>query len=194
MFDKAINFVSSIKGISVSLFLILLVLSLQLFLGKWRVNSTIYQTKHQIDDAFISKTQSNALISKYLNYTVITETPIPTTTRTPTATPTITATPKPTQVSIPELEPLFTVYSDNYSVDKELLKRIARCESGFNSQAINGPYVGLFQFSSSAWITTRTFMNKDPNPVLRLNAEESIKTAAFLLSINGAAAWPNCAN
>jgi hypothetical protein len=35
-------------------------------------------------------------------------------------------------------------------------------------------------------------MELDPNPDLRYNAEESIKTAAYLISIGKTYLWPNC--
>jgi hypothetical protein len=35
-------------------------------------------------------------------------------------------------------------------------------------------------------------MNLDPNPELRFNPEEAIKTAAFKISTVGFSPWPNC--
>lgn len=121
-----------------------------------------------------------------------TNTPTPTPTNTPTPIPTETPTPIPIQAPV-DLEALFTKYSSEYSVDKNKLKRIADCESHFNTNAnYNGMYLGMYQFSESAWVSTRIQMSLDPNPALRTNAEESIKTAAFKLSVNGQNAWPNC--
>lgn len=125
----------------------------------------------------------------------------PTPTQTPTPTPTSIPTPTPTQTPTPtplptltssDLEAFFSKYAGEYSVDKELLKRIAKCESSFNTNAENGDYQGMFQFSSSSWTTTRSQMNLDTNIDLRKNAEEAIKTAAFKVSVNGQRAWPNC--
>lgn len=115
----------------------------------------------------------------------------------PTATPTPTETPAPTPVpttsSATDLDSLFSKYSGEYSVDIELLKKIAKCESGFNPNSNNsGLYLGMFQFSSSTWIANRTRMGMDTNPDLRTNAEEAIRTAAFLISRGGRNAWPNC--
>ncbi len=128
-----------------------------------------------------------------------TPTPTPTNTPTPTMTPTPTPTeiPTPTPTPLPVLAPadidgLFTRFSQEYSVDQEQLKKIARCEAGFNSNAENGDYVGMFQFATSSWIGTRNAMNLDPNPDLRRSAEESIKTAAFKISRGGINAWPSC--
>jgi len=77
-------------------------------------------------------------------------------------------------------------------MDKELLKKIALCESGFNSNAGNGDYQGMFQFAASSWIGTRSEMGADTNTDLRNNAQEAIKTAAFKISRGGVNAWPSC--
>jgi len=124
-----------------------------------------------------------------------TSTPSPTPTETPTPIPTTAPSPTPTPTPIltsSDLENLFSKYAGQYSVDKEMLKRIASCESGFNAAASYLDYGGMFQFSPSSWSVTRTAMNQDPNPDLRFNAEESIKTAAFKISVNGPSAWPSC--
>lgn len=121
----------------------------------------------------------------------VTPTPLPTATPTPLPTATATPTPLPL-VTGPELEQLFNRYSQQYSVDQELLKKIAFCESGFNTQAAFLDYKGLFQFSTESWTGTRQTMGEDSNPDLRSNAEEAIKTAAFKLSHSGVFAWPNC--
>ena len=124
-----------------------------------------------------------------------TETPTPTPTQTPTPTPTETPSPTPTTVSQPngtQLDEWFTKYANEYHIDRALLHRIAQCESGFNTNSNNnGLYVGMYQFSESTWIGTRSAMGADTNPELRTNAEESIKTAAFKISQGGAGAWPN---
>jgi hypothetical protein len=129
---------------------------------------------------------------------IATPTPTPTNTPTPTPTntPTPTATPMPTSpppVAAPvDLESLFSRYADEYHVDKELLKRIAKCESSFNSEAANGDYVGMFQFASGSWSTIRARMGMDQNPDLRKNSEETIKTAAYHIANGGQNAWPSC--
>lgn len=124
-----------------------------------------------------------------------TATPTPSPTMTPTLTPTAIPTPTATPTAIitsEDLERLFSQYSSQYSVENEQLKRIAQCESEFNSQARYLDYGGLFQFSSASWNSTRSLMGLDPNPDLRFNAEEAIKTAAFKISQEGISAWPNC--
>jgi len=134
----------------------------------------------------------------------ITSTLIPSPTFTPSPTPTTflapTLNPTPTLTPIPsfspptsdQLEDLFTKYANKFSVDRELLKRIAACESNFNPNAVFGDYIGLFQFSTNAWISSRTLMEENSDPSLRTNAEESIKTAAFKLSRGESSSWPNC--
>ncbi len=122
-----------------------------------------------------------------------TATPTPLPTATPTPIPTATPTPTPTPIiTSSDLEQLFQKYSDSYHVDRELLKRIAACESGFNSNASFLDYTGMFQFSTESWTLTRQSMNEDSNPDLRRNAEEAIKTAAFKIANGGQNAWPNC--
>lgn len=125
-------------------------------------------------------------------------TPLPTTTIPATLSPTPTMIPTPIPTFIPhlvtsaELETLFTQFGTEYHVDSNWLKKIARCESNFNPQADTGTYAGMFQFSAGTWISTRNNMGLDPNPDLRKNAEESIRTTAFMLSKGRQNAWPNC--
>ena len=119
-------------------------------------------------------------------YIVITETPTPTPTRKPTPTP------KPTLITSDELDRLFSLYSDEFKVDKELLKRIAYCESKMNPFAENKQYAGLFQFSENSWESTRRNMGLNPDLQLRFNAGESIRTAAFKIANGGLGSWPNC--
>lgn len=130
-----------------------------------------------------------------------TKSPSPTPTIIPIAIPTIEPTLTPTAVPAPlpptlppiSMEELFEKYASQYAVSKDLLKRIAICESGLNPNAVNLGYGGLFQFAESSWISTRNLMNLDPNTSLRFNAEESIKTAAFLISRgNSNLIWPSC--
>lgn len=129
-----------------------------------------------------------------------TDTPTPTASPTPTPspspTPTITPVPVPTATpdvwSPPEMVNLFAQYAGHYGVDQNTLERLANCESHFNPNAQNGDYLGMFQFSTSSWQTNRGRMGLDPNPALRTNVDESIRTAAFVLSQNGTAPWPSC--
>ncbi|HSA84304.1 MAG TPA: transglycosylase family protein, partial [Patescibacteria group bacterium] len=131
-----------------------------------------------------------------------TNTPTPTPTETPTPTPTAIPTDTPTPTPIHEQAPQpngtdldrwFDQYASQYAIDRTLLHDIAACESGFNTNAnFKDMYVGMYQFGEQTWISTRTAMGADPNPALRTNAEESIKTAAFKISQGGAGAWPNC--
>lgn len=137
-----------------------------------------------------------------------TELPSPTPTNTPTPTPTIqpteTPTPTPTETPTPtpteeqtfapsDLESFFSKYADEYHIDKELLKKIADCESHFNPNANNNDmYLGMYQFGEGAWIGARSRMGLDTNLTLRTNAEESIRTAAYKISQGEQSAWPNC--
>lgn len=116
-------------------------------------------------------------------------TAIPSPTVAPTAIP-------PTTAAIPapaDLETLFAKYSGEFAVDVGILKKIAKCESGFNPNANNsGMYLGMFQFGAQTWSANRARMGLDTNPDLRTNAEEAIRTAAYVISRGGIGAWPNC--
>lgn len=128
----------------------------------------------------------------------LTETPIPTPIKSG-PTPTNMPTPSPQaapqiQPSSEDLESLFARFSEEYKVDKDLLKKIAACESGFNASSYNTAYDygGMYQFASGTWNTVRGRMGADPNPEFRFSAEESIKTAAYHIANGGRGAWPNC--
>lgn len=116
--------------------------------------------------------------------------PSPSPSNIPTSTPNPTATPD--VWSPPAMDPFFAQYAGQYNVDKNTLERIANCESHFNPNAVNGGYLGMFQFATSSWQSNRNLMGLDNNPALRTNIEESIKTAAFLLSRSGTSPWPSC--
>ena len=111
-----------------------------------------------------------------------------------------TANPVPVEtpiIGIPvHLEPWFTQYSNEYKVDRNMMAKIADCESGFNAAAANpnGLYVGMFQFAAGTWQTYRgkDHMNLDANLDLRTNPEESIKTAAYAISRDGTGPWGRC--
>jgi soluble lytic murein transglycosylase-like protein len=121
-----------------------------------------------------------------------TSTPTPQPTAVPTAIPTAAPTVIPTSIPATSYEEHFDRYSGEYKVDKELLKKIANCESHTNPGSVNGDYGGMFQFASSTWTSTRASMGLDTNIDLRFNAEEAIKTAAFKIGNGGAGAWANC--
>jgi hypothetical protein len=160
----------------------ILILIIFLILNLIHSSNNQYHTEKNIID-------TSSSISP-IEYIVITETPVPTPTFTPT--PTRTPTPTPVPILSNDLETLFGKYSSTYNTDKELLRKIAFCESKFNPNASNGPYAGLYQFTEGSWIVTRRRMGLDTNPTLRLNPEEAIKTAAFKISKDGPHAWPNC--
>jgi hypothetical protein len=123
-----------------------------------------------------------------------TTTPLPISTAPKTPKPTAHSEPKATPLIITsnELETLFTKYADEYKIDKNQLKKIAQCESGFNPNSKTSLYVGMFQFSESSWDSNRKSMGQNPDATLRSSPEESIKTAAYMLSKGKQNAWPNC--
>ncbi len=113
-------------------------------------------------------------------------------TPTPTPAPPPLPPPPPPMATPSEIDEWFRKYSGEYRVGEDILRKIAVCESGYNSLATNGIYVGMFQFSPGAWTSARSRMGQNTDLGLRLNAEESIKTAAFKISVDGTGAWPNC--
>ncbi len=139
-----------------------------------------------------------------------TPTPVPTPTETskptskpkPSLAPTATPTPTPTVPlgptstpdvwSPPALEPIFARFAGEYGIDKNILERLANCESHFNPEAKMGDYLGMFQFATSTWKNYRSKMGLDTNPALRTNIEESIRTAAYVISLKGTSPWPKC--
>jgi hypothetical protein len=136
-----------------------------------------------------------------------TPTTVPSPTEIPPSTPTPTSTPQPTSTPVPTASPTSTpvikeISSDyeadfdeansKYGIDKNLLKRIATCESSINPSSQNGVYGGMFQFATQTWVTTRAEMGLDTNPDLRFSAKDSIDTAAFKISRDGANAWAGC--
>lgn len=103
---------------------------------------------------------------------------------------------KPTPAPIPtpteDINSLIQKYADQYGVDANIMKIIANCESGFRQEAVNGNFGGMYQFLASTWSSNRKAMGLDPNPNLRFNGEEAIKTAAFKMGRDGYGAWPSC--
>jgi len=89
-------------------------------------------------------------------------------------------------------EPFFTQYANTYGVDKNVLERLANCESHSNPEAVSGDYVGMFQFGSVTWQKYRGMMGMDTELYLRFSAEESIRTAAYAISVSGTGMWPRC--
>jgi soluble lytic murein transglycosylase-like protein len=91
-----------------------------------------------------------------------------------------------------ELEALVEQYATQYGARKDIMLIIMKCESGYNPNASNGSFAGLYQFMASTWVSNRNAMGLDPNPALRYNAEEAVKTAAFKMGRDGYGAWPAC--
>lgn len=141
---------------------------------------------------------------KVLAEATLVPTPSPTLSPTPTESPTSTPspTPKPTKkptpvptptpVSPAEINGFIDRFSSQYSVDPNVMRHIAVCESGFNPAAVNGPYVGLYQFAITSWKNIRREMGEDTNINLRFSAEESAQTAAYAISKGKQGIWPHC--
>ena len=122
-------------------------------------------------------------------------TPIATPMVTPTAVPTQTPEPIPTPTPVPpaQINALIDRFSAQYAVDPNVMRHIAICESGFNPLAVNGAYIGLFQFGPITWKNMRKEIGENIDTNLRYSAEESAQTAAYALSQGKRGIFPNCA-
>lgn len=121
-------------------------------------------------------------------------TPLATPSPTPIPTNTLVPTPKPTRtpISSEQINSFIDRFSAQYRVDSNVIRHIAICESGFNPNAVNGPYKGLFQFGTVTWEDIRGEIGEDPDPDLRLSAEDSIQTAAYAISQGKISIWLHC--
>jgi hypothetical protein len=120
----------------------------------------------------------------------VTTTPIPIQTIKPTPTPKPIPTVPP--VTSQEINGFIESFAGQYATDPNVLRHIAICESGFNPNAVNGPYVGLYQFGPVTWQNTRKLIGENSNINLRFDAKTSVQTAAYLLASRGRSFWPNC--
>ncbi len=147
-----------------------------------------------IHSPVVSKTNQSTIILSPIITSAPTETPTPTTTPSPTPIPSYTPVPTNTPIPLPvsSYESLFDQFSNQYTVDKNLLKKIALCESGINPSSNGGIYAGMYQFAERTWINTRSQMGADTNPDLRFSAKDAIETAAFKISHGGIGAWSGC--
>lgn len=102
--------------------------------------------------------------------------------------------PVSTPVPPTDLEAIFTDASQKYAVSKDKLMKIAKCESNFHTNSVNpgGPYLGMYQYLESTWVSTRKAMGADPNPVLVYDPKEAINTSAWKIAHGGLDAWPVC--
>ncbi len=93
-----------------------------------------------------------------------------------------------TELTVPEL---IIKYSDYHQIPSSLTLKIAKCESGFNPLAKNkgSTASGVFQFLDGTWKLTREQMGLDSSVVLKLDAEENIKTAIWKIANGGLNAW-----
>lgn len=117
----------------------------------------------------------------------------PTDTPKPTPTPTQTPTPVPQPTySSEEINGFIERFAAQYSVDPNILRHIAVCESGFDPSAEKLSYVGLYQFGPVTWKNFREEFGEDTDINLRFNAEEAVQTAAYAISVGKKGIWPNC--
>lgn len=98
------------------------------------------------------------------------------------------------QIASSDIFQLIHKYALEFGGRADIMITIANCESGMKPEALSasGTYAGLYQFNSSTWASNRKALGLDPNPDLRFQAEEAIKTAAFKMGRDGYGAWPAC--
>ena len=184
--------------------LVLLVTTVVVAVGSYRVIAKVFtNSRPRVLQAEVSeKTTVTSTLSEPEGS--LSRRPKPTSTVTPTITPTLSEpeaalSRRPNSLVLPappatpeQIHALIERFAAQYAVGSDVLRYIAVCESGFNPLAVNVPYVGLYQFSSSAWIKNRELMGEDANPALRYDAEESVQTAAYIISAGKIYLWPNC--
>lgn len=83
-------------------------------------------------------------------------------------------------------------YAGEKGVSADVIRHLAICESGFNPNAKNGIYAGMFQYDAPTWSSFRKIMGEDADPDLRYNAKEAVRTTVYLVSLNKLYLWPNC--
>jgi soluble lytic murein transglycosylase-like protein len=91
-----------------------------------------------------------------------------------------------------EIYNMINQYSGEKGVSPDVIRHLAVCESGFRPDVKNGIYAGLFQYDPSTWKNFRKMMGEDPDPDLRFDAKEAIRTTVYLVSIGKQSLWPNC--
>lgn len=84
----------------------------------------------------------------------------------------------------PDTETIICYWARYYGVDPDYLIHIARAESGLNQTAL-GKHgeLGLMQIKAETWIWIREEMGLCPWTWLRLDVQESARTAAYAISI-----------
>lgn len=119
---------------------------------------------------------------------------------TPVPTPAPTPSPTPSPTATPTSEPSSgggTTYSRSqviagiraaWGADDDEAVQVAACESGYNTRATNGQFLGLWQFRIETW---RTYGGSgDPRDH---SPEEQTRVAYNLYRARGWAPWPGCA-
>jgi hypothetical protein len=94
-----------------------------------------------------------------------------------------------------EVDRAITESAREFGVDETRLRVIARCESGFNPFAGNGPYQGMFQQAADAWGARAGEFNAavDPDVPGDIHSPfDNTRVSARMLAIDGDSHWPNC--
>jgi soluble lytic murein transglycosylase-like protein len=100
------------------------------------------------------------------------------------------------KLSKDEIVELIKFYSEKYKVDPDRSLRIAKCESGFNSNALSksGKHKGLYQFLNSTFdANAKRLLKSDPEALNGkpnvFNPDHNIAVATYMFSINQYHQW-----
>jgi hypothetical protein len=74
---------------------------------------------------------------------------------------------------------VITLYAQAYDVPTDYALCIAQAESSLDTHAVNGEYVGPWQWGIPFWEEMRAEMGRDPDPDLRYDLRESTQTAMY---------------
>jgi len=89
-----------------------------------------------------------------------------------------------------KIEEIINKYTKIYNVDSNLVKCMLFKESGFNSNAVNGPYVGLAQYCLSTFLSHRKQLGLSQKD-LRTNPDASIQVMISALGRGEFSHWPS---
>lgn len=92
------------------------------------------------------------------------------------------------ELSKDEIIDLIKFYSEKYKVDPDQSLRIAKCESGFNANALSkgGKYKGLYQWDNSFYGYAKILEIEKPNV---FNPEHNIRAATLAMSYGLWSKW-----
>jgi len=88
---------------------------------------------------------------------------------------------------INEIERLILKYANKYGVDYNRVLRIARCESGLRSDAVNGQYKGIYQQGITWWAARSSRYGRGGESIF--NADANIEVSIAMMAQGGYGHW-----